>query len=50
MFNFLLLLKIVRKRAGLLPDDRIRAIGEELAGFLLDDVIPENSEHYYLHI
>ena len=47
---FLLLLKVARKRNALLPNDRITAIAEELAGFLLEEVIPEEGEHYYLHI
>ena len=30
----------------LLPQDRIKAIQEELAGFLLREVIDERGEHY----
>jgi len=33
-------------REKLLPDQRIRAIQEELAGFLLKEVIHEKGEHY----
>jgi hypothetical protein len=33
-------------REQLLPNQRIRAIQEELAGFLLKEVIDEKGEHY----
>ena len=33
-------------RDELLPHDRIKAIQEELAGFLLREVIDEKGEHY----
>ena len=39
-------LKIMSIREKLLPDQRIRAIQEELAGFLLKEVIDEKGEHY----
>ena len=33
-------------RDALLPRERIRAIQEELAGFLMKEVIDERGEHY----
>jgi len=33
-------------RDGLLPEYRLRAIQEELAGFLLDHVIAQNGEYH----
>ena len=33
-------------RDGLLPEYRLRAIQEELAGFLLDHVIAKNGEYH----
>ena len=33
-------------RNELLPQDRMKAIQEELAGFFLDHVIAENGEYY----
>jgi len=43
---FISFLKIMSIREKLLPDQRIRAIQEELAGFLLKEVIHEKGEHY----
>ena len=34
------------KQEELLPHDRIQAIQEELAGFFVDHVIPEDGEYY----
>ena len=34
-------------RKKLLPEDRIEAIQEEIAGFLLDQVINLKGEYYY---
>ena len=34
-------------REQLLPEDRIEAIQEEIAGFLLDQVIDPKGEYYY---
>ena len=34
-------------RDKLLPTDRVRAIQEEIAGFLLDQVIDPKGEYYY---
>ena len=42
-----LLLKIQRMREQLLPNQRIRAIQEELAGFLLEEVISEKGEYHF---
>ena len=33
-------------RDELLPHDRIRAIQEELAGFLMAEVVDKDGEHY----
>ena len=43
---FISFLKIMSIREKLLPDQRIRAIQEELAGFLLKEGIDEKREHY----
>jgi hypothetical protein len=34
-------------RDGLLPRERVQAIQEELAGFLLEQVIDPKGEYYY---
>jgi hypothetical protein len=47
IFIFLSFLKIMCKREGLLPQERIRAIQEELSAFLLTEVIDEKGE---LHV
>ena len=39
-------LKMVEMRERLLPENRIRAIQEEIAGFLLTEVISENGEYH----
>nr|XP_051196578.1 uncharacterized protein LOC127309906 [Lolium perenne] len=39
--------ELARKRNKLSIDDRFIAIGEELAGFFLRDVIPQLAEHHY---
>ena len=31
-------------RNSLLPEQRVKAIGDEIAGFLLSDVIPDKAE------
>ena len=31
-------------RNSLLPEQRVKAIGDEMAGFLLEDVIPDKAE------
>ena len=36
-------------RVGLLPRDRVRAIQEEIAGFLLDHVIAPTGEFFHPH-
>ncbi len=36
-------------RNELLPEDRMKAIQEELAAFFLDHVIAENGEYYVDH-
>ena len=36
-------------RDGLLPRERMRAIEEEIAGFLLDDVIAPTGEFFHTH-
>jgi hypothetical protein len=38
---------LARKRNKLSIDDRFIAIGEELAGFFLRDVIPPLAEYHY---
>jgi hypothetical protein len=35
-----------RERARLLPQERLRAIQEELSGFLLREVLDPKGEHY----
>ena len=40
-------LKFKEVREKLLPADRVRAIQEEIAGFLLDQVIEPKGEFYY---
>jgi hypothetical protein len=35
-------------RDGLLPQERMQAIQEEIAGFLLEHVIDPKGEYYYL--
>jgi hypothetical protein len=35
-------------RDGLLPQERVHAIQEEIAGFLLEQVIYPKGEYYYL--
>ena len=35
------------KRQGLLETERIREIQEQLAGFLLEEVVDPNGEFYY---
>ena len=40
-------LKIEKMRNQLLPKDRLRAIHEELAGFLLEEVISERGEYHF---
>jgi hypothetical protein len=39
-------LKLLDMREKLLPTQRIRAIQEELVGFLMREVIDEKGEHY----
>jgi len=39
-------LKIEKMREQLLPNERVRAIQEELAGFLLKEVIDEKGEYH----
>ena len=36
-------------RDGLLPRERVRAIQEEIAGFLVDHVIAPTEESFYAH-
>ena len=42
-----ILLKLARKRNAIPIEDRFKAIGEELAGFFLADVIPKFGEYHY---
>ena len=54
MFSFdhnwfdLLLLKMARKRNQLLLKNRVKAIAEELAGFILTHVVDEFGEFLYV--
>ena len=40
-------LRLHDMREELLPHDRLEAIQEELAGFLIKDVLNRNGAHYY---
>ena len=40
-------IKMAKKRNQLLPENRVKAIAEELEGFLLAEVIPETGEYHY---
>ena len=44
----LLLLKLERKRSQLLPENRVKAIAEELAGFILTHVLDDFGEFHYV--
>ena len=41
-------IKMAKKRNELLPEDRVKAITEELAGFFLTEVIPESGEFHFI--
>jgi hypothetical protein len=38
---------MMQMRDRLLPEDRVKAIQEELAAFFLDEVIDPKGEYYY---
>ena len=44
---YLILLQLARKREKLPLERRFQAIGEELAGFFLREVIPEFGEYHH---
>ena len=41
-------IKMAKKRNELLPENRVKAIAEELAGFFLTQVISESGEFHYI--
>ena len=46
IFIFILFLKVIHIREKLLPEQRIRAIQEELASFLMKEVLNPKGHHY----
>jgi hypothetical protein len=44
---YLIVLQLRRKREKLSIEERFKAIGEELAGFFLREVIPPSGEFHY---
>jgi hypothetical protein len=44
---YLILLQLRRKREKISIEERFKAIGEELAGFFLREVIPPSGEFHY---
>ena len=41
-------IKMAKKRSDLLPENRVKSIAEELAGFFLTEVVPESGEFHYI--